>query len=79
MKAYNERNYGANIDGNNGISFWDYELEKSDQPRIIDILTKEYFDEETNTFDFPSEVNITLYSEETDQNVDFDINPKDYV
>jgi hypothetical protein len=38
MIWYNDKNYGADIDGNRGISVWEYEWEKSDDEWVIPLL-----------------------------------------
>lgn len=77
-----EHNYGADADGNRGISFWEYELEESDEPEILEQLVEmqdEYYNEKTQEVDWPKTLSITLVSDHTGEVVDFDINPRDYI
>ncbi|MCI4436936.1 MAG: hypothetical protein JHC33_09040, partial [Ignisphaera sp.] len=63
MIEYFERNYGADADGNRGISFWTFELEPSDEPYIKEQVMEllEGYDEE----DYPKTVTVSLFSNAT--------------
>jgi hypothetical protein len=81
MTTYYDKNYGADADGNRGIPVWEIELDNSDTQEILDILEglkEEYTDDEGNV-DFPAWLTITLYCEDVGENVEFEIQPSDYL
>jgi septin family protein len=71
MKHIIDKNYGADADGNRGITLDYYELELSDEPEVLeklkDVLEQYSFD------DYPKEVMITI------EDINFDIIVSDFI
>lgn len=77
MKCYIEKNYGADADGNRGIYMEFYELEPSDYEEV-----KEKVIEELNGYDeddYPETVTITMICPHTEEDIDFEVDVKDYL
>ena len=76
MTEYYERNYGADADGNRGISFWDYELEPKDHAEVhLKVLEQLIGYDEC---DFPEQVTITMTASNGDD-IEFAVDVKDYL
>lgn len=73
MISYLDNNYGADADGNRGVSMWFNELEPSDDAEIIRQLLEQYPD-----FNFPETTWIRMINPITEDDVDFEITIKDY-
>lgn len=77
MKVTIDNNYGADADGNRGIKVYEYELEESDREDIVDQLTEALnegsIDESDSTY------TITLICPYTEDDVEFNVNIKDYL
>lgn len=74
MKTIIDKNYGADADGNRGMTMVECEIEESDRPEIerqVAEILKDY-DED----DQPIEVTITL--SDGDYECDFDVDVEDY-
>ena len=71
-----DNNYGADADGNRGISAIFYELDDSDTPEIISQII-EYIE---STGEFPdNQFTVRLIDPISEDDVDFEINPADYL
>ena len=71
-----DNNYGADADGNRGISAIFYELDNSDAPEIISQII-EYIE---STGEFPDNpFTVRLIDPISEDDVDFEINPVDYL
>lgn len=76
MTEYYERNYGADADGNRGISFRTYDLGPSDCQEVrLKVLEQLIGYDEC---DFPEQVTITITASNGDD-IDFDVDVKDYL
>lgn len=76
MTEYYERDYGADADGNRGISFWDYELEPKDHAEVrLKVLEQLIGYDEC---DFPTQVTITMTASNGDD-IEFEVDVKDYL
>jgi len=69
MKTGIDRNYGADADGNRGITVTEYELELSDEPEIIAQILDSYPD----AGDRPSSTIVTI------EGIEFEIDIGDYL
>lgn len=78
MRRIVDTTYGADADGNRGITRISYEIEAEDEPQIKEQV-QEYLDEcgEDNAPD--SELEIVLFDPMTDEEVYFTVRVKDYV
>lgn len=80
MNCYYERNYGADADNRNGISFWECELEPSDEPEILRQLFEQLVDQtETEKVSELEPCVITMINPYTEYDVEFDVKPKDFI
>jgi len=73
MNSYKEY-YGKDIDGNKGLVGYEHELENSDNAAIKEQIIEMVTDEE-----YDATVTITLCSDLTGDNVDFDVTISDYL
>ena len=71
-----DNNYGADADGNRGISAIFYELDDSDTPEIISQII-EYIESTGELPDNP--FTVRLIDPISEDDVDFEINPADYL
>ena len=71
MKTYIDKNYGADADGNRGITITEYELENSDNDEIVEQLKAQLVDCEVE--DYPLELVIEI------DGVEFTVEVKDYL
>lgn len=80
MKCYYDRNYGADRDGNRGVGVWDCELEKSDEPEILEQLYNRLQDEtDTESVrELPTCV-VTMINPYNDYDVEFEITPSEFI
>lgn len=72
MRVYIDRNYGADADGNRGITSIDYELEDSDADAIAERLFEQGYDGSE------SSALVELYSDVIDDYIEIDVCPQDY-
>ena len=80
MICYYEGNYGADADGNRGSSFWECELEQNDEPEILRQLFEQLVDQtETEKVVELEPCVITMINPYTEYDVEFDVEPKDYI
>jgi hypothetical protein len=77
MTVYIE-NYGSDIDGNRGQKRRVWELDKDDEPYIIEQI-KEYQEQLNEDEDLPEELEVYFVCPITEEDVYFTINPKHYV
>ena len=71
-----DNNYGADADGNRGIPAIFYELDDSDTPEIISQII-EYIE---STGELPDDnFTVRLIDPVSEDDVDFEINPADYL
>lgn len=72
-----DNNYGADADGNRGIKVYEYEIEESDREDIThqleDALNYGHIDERDTTY------TITLICPYNENDVEFEVNIKDYL
>jgi len=71
MKAYLDKNYGSDIDGNRGTDMWFCELEPSDDTEIIRQIREKLIGYEEE--DYPETVEIII------DDFEFIVDVKDYV
>ena len=71
-----DNNYGADADGNRGTSVIFYELDDSDEPEIISQII-EYIESTGELPDNP--FTVRLIDPVSEDDVDFEINPLDYL
>lgn len=77
MKTWIERNYGADADGNRGITYREYELEPSDFEEVQRQVLEQLIGYDSD--DYPEQVTITLICPVTEDDIDFDVDVKDYL
>ena len=70
--------YGADADGNRGITVVDYEIEAEDEPEIREQV-REYLDECSEDNDPDDTLEVVLFDPVTDEEVYFTVRVKDYV
>ena len=77
MITWLERNYGADADGNRGVTYREYELDETDffevQSQVIEQLNG--YDYE----DYPETVTITMICPVTEDDIQFEVDVKDYI
>lgn len=79
MIAWQER-YGCDADGNRGVLQWEYELEPSDEPEIIEQLFEQLVDEtDTSSVRELPMCTVTMICPYTDFNLEFEIAPSDFI
>ena len=78
MRRIVDTAYGADADGNRGVTQISYEIEASDEPEIKEQV-REYLDECSEDIDPDEELEIVLFDPITDEEVYFTIRVKDYV
>lgn len=78
MRRIVDTAYGADADGNRGVTRISYEIEAEDEPQIKEQV-QEYLDECGEDNDPDSELEIVLFDPVTDEEVYFTIRIKDYV
>lgn len=78
MRRIVDTAYGADADGNRGVTVVDYEIEAEDEPEIREQV-REYFDECGEDIDPDEELEIVLLDPVTDEEVYFTIRVKDYI
>lgn len=76
MKTWIERNYGADADGNRGITYREYELEPSDFEEVQRKVLAQLLD---YADDIPEKLTITMPCPVTDDDIKFDVYVKDYI
>ena len=77
MKTYIEKNYGADADGNRGITIVEFEVEKSDHDDIVEQLNEMF--EGWDYDDIPDEANVILYSSKLSEDVAIMVDVRDYL
>ena len=78
MKRIVDTAYGADADGNRGITVVDYEIEASDEQEIKDQV-QEYVSSLSEDEDPDETVDVVLIDPVTDEDVYFTVRVKDYV
>ena len=78
MRRIVDTAYGADADGNRGITVVDYEIDSDDECEIREQV-QEYLDECGEDNDPDSELEIVLFDPVTDEEVYFTIRVKDYI
>ena len=78
MRRIVDTAYGADADGNRGVTRISYEIEAEDEPQIKEQV-QEYLDECYEDNDPDSELEIVLFDPVTDEEVYFTVRVKDYV
>ena len=77
MRRIVDTAYGADADGNRGITRISYEIEAEDEPQIKEQV-QEYLDECGEAEDPSEDLDIVLFDPVTDEEVYFTIRVKDY-
>lgn len=78
MRRIVDTAYGADADGNRGVTVVDYEIEAEDEPEIREQV-REYLDECGREDEDPDELEVVLFDPVTDEEVYFTVRVKDYV
>ena len=78
MRRIVDTAYGADVDGNRGITVVDYEIEVEDELAIKEQV-REYLDECGREDEDPVELEVVLFDPVTDEEVYFTVRVKDYV
>ena len=78
MRRIVDTAYGADADGNKGITVVDYEIEVEDEPEIREQV-REYLDECSEDNDPDDTLEVVLFDPVTDEEVYFTVRVKDYV
>ena len=73
MKVYKEL-YGSDADNNRGRMITEYEIDDDDFETICDQILDSYPDG-----DAPDSMTITLICPYSEEDIEFEINPKDYL
>lgn len=79
MKVYKEKNWGSDADGNRGISITEYEIDDSDYDSIYDQVMQLKDELSEDGEELPSTMTITLICPYTEEDIEFEIDPKDYL
>lgn len=77
MKTIIDNNYGADADGNRGITITEFEVEESDREEIeaqIQVILVDY-----DINNYPKEVNVILWSDELGEDITIVIDVCDYI
>lgn len=78
MRRIVDTAYGADADGNRGITQVDYEIETEDEPEIKEQV-QQYLDECSEDNDPDDTLEVVLFDPVTDEEVYFTVRVKDYV
>lgn len=78
MRRIVDTTYGADADGNRGVTRISYEIEAEDEPQIKEQV-QEYLDEYGEDEDYEGAVVVVLFDPVTDEEVYFTVRVKDYV
>ena len=79
MRRIVDTAYGADADGNRGVTVVDYEIEAEDEQAIKEQV-REYLDEcGSEDIDPDGELEVVLFDPVTDEEVYFTVRVKDYV
>lgn len=78
MRRIVDTAYGADADGNRGVTVVDYEIEAEDEPEIREQV-QQYLDECSEDNDPDDTLEVVLFDPVTDEEVYFTIRVKDYV
>ena len=71
MRITKEENYGADADGNRGVTMYQAELEPSDKDWILDQINQN-FDEDTEVY------TVFGYDPTLDTEIEFEVNINDW-
>lgn len=77
MRRIVDTAYGADADGNRGITVVDYEIEVEDEPEIREQV-QQYLDECSEDNDPDDTLEVVLFDPVTDEEVYFTVRVKDY-
>ena len=78
MRRIVDTAYGADVDGNRGVTVVDYEIEVEDEPEIREQV-QQYLDECSEDNDPDDTLEVVLFDPVTDEEVYFTVRVKDYV
>lgn len=78
MRRIVDTAYGADADGNRGVTVVDYEIEVEDEPEIREQV-QQYLDECSEDNDPDDTLEVVLFDPVTDEEVYFTVRVKDYV
>jgi hypothetical protein len=79
MLCYQNKNYGADADGNRGYSQWEYDIEPCDYEYVLDNL-KTLMDEFDPIVEaIPETVEIPFINPITEDDVVLDVDTKEYI
>ncbi len=78
MRRIVDTAYGADVDGNRGVTVVDYEIEAKDEPEIREQV-QQYLDECSEDNDPDDTLEVVLFDPVTDEEVYFTVRVKDYV
>lgn len=78
MRRIVDTAYGADADGNRGVTVVDYEIEAEDEPEIREQV-QQYLDECSEDNDPDDTLEVVLFDPVTDKEVYFTVRVKDYV
>lgn len=78
MRRIVDKAYGADADGNKGITRVSYEIEAEDDYEIKEQIL-EYLDGRDESYDLYDELEVVLFDPVTDEEVYFTVRIKDYV
>lgn len=77
MRRIVDTAYGADADGNRGVTVVDYEIEVEDEPEIREQV-QQYLDECSEDNDPDDTLEVVLFDPVTEEDVYLEINIKDY-
>ena len=78
MRVITDNNYGADLDGNRGITRKFYEIEESDREEIVSQV-QEAIDMMNEDEDIPNTLAIVLIDPLSEEEVYLEIRPRDYL
>ena len=78
MRRIVDTAYGADADGNRGITVVDYEIEVEDEPEIREQV-QQYLDECSEDNDPDDTLEVVLFDPVTDEEVYFTVRVKEYL
>ena len=78
MRRIVDTAYGADADGNKGVTRISYEIEAEDEPQIKEQV-QQYLDEYGEDNDPDDTLEVVLFDPVTDEEVYFTVRVKDYV
>lgn len=76
MIEYKDTNYGADADGNRGITIWEYEIEDEDFEEIKEQISTQLWED---CIPYTSTTTIYLESQSTGEKIDFEVEVSEYL